>query len=59
MGLGTLTMVDAAAAEPDDHPVVVMETSLGPIVVELRPLPRRRSPSNNFLKYVDAAFSMV
>jgi len=55
VGLGTLTMVDAAAQDADNHPVVVMDTSLGPITIELD---RAKAPItvDNFLKYVDAGF---
>jgi len=55
VGLGTLTMVDAAAEGADDRPVVVMDTSLGPITIELD---RAKAPitADNFLKYVDAGF---
>ena len=49
-------VVDAGAAPADsDHPVVVLETTLGPITVELD---RAQAPTTveNFLKYVDAKF---
>jgi peptidyl-prolyl cis-trans isomerase A (cyclophilin A) len=57
VGLGTLTMVDAAPKDSDDHPVVVMETSLGPNPIEIE-LDRVKAPItvDNFLKYVDAGF---
>jgi len=55
VGLGTLTMVDAAPEDTDAHPVVVMDTSLGPITIELD---RAKAPITveNFLKYVDAGY---
>jgi peptidyl-prolyl cis-trans isomerase A (cyclophilin A) len=54
LGLLMLTAVDADAA-PDDNPVVVLETSKGPITIELD---RQRAPITveNFLKYVDEGF---
>ena len=53
LGLCVLPMVDAAAAAPDDKPVVVLDTTLGPITLELD---RAKAPItvDNFLKYVDA-----
>ena len=49
--------VDAARrqAAADDHPVVVLDTTLGPITIELD---RAKAPItvDNFLKYVDAGF---
>jgi len=55
-GLGAMMMTDpVAAAGPDDHPQVVLETSMGPITLELD---RTRAPITveNFLKYVDDGF---
>ncbi len=53
LSLCALTMADAAAA--DENPVVVMDTSMGPITIELN---RAKAPISvdNFLKYVDANF---
>jgi peptidyl-prolyl cis-trans isomerase A (cyclophilin A) len=55
LSLCALTMTDAAAAGPDDHPVVELDTSVGPITIELD---REKAPItvDNFLKYVDAHF---
>jgi cyclophilin family peptidyl-prolyl cis-trans isomerase len=53
-GLGLAT--GSAAAQADDkHPVVVIDTSMGAITVELDP---EKAPKTveNFLKYVDAKF---
>jgi len=49
-----LPMADADAADKD-HPVVVLDTSMGPITIELD---RAKAPISvdNFLKYVDAGF---
>lgn len=54
-GLCALAPADAAAAEGDDRPVVVLDTTLGPITVELD---RAKAPItvDNFLKYVDDGF---
>ena len=54
-GLYALTMADANAAGADDHPVVVFETTAGPITLELD---RAKAPItvDNFLKYVDDGF---
>jgi len=54
-GLGALMMTDASAAAADDHPQVVLETSKGPITLELD---RAKAPItvDNFLKYVDDGF---
>jgi peptidyl-prolyl cis-trans isomerase A (cyclophilin A) len=48
-------MTDAAAADADDRPLVVLDTTAGPITIELD---RARAPItvDNFLKYVDAGF---
>jgi len=53
LGLCALPMVDASAAPADDQPAVVLETTLGPITVELD---RAKAPTtvDNFLKYVDS-----
>ena len=53
-GLAALTMVDVAAAA-DDNPVVVLETTMGPVTIELD---RAKAPItvDNFLKYVDSGF---
>lgn len=55
LGLCVLSMTDAAAADPDNSPVVVLDTTLGPITLELD---RTRAPISvdNFLKYVDAGY---
>jgi len=55
IGLCALSMTDAAAADADDRPVVVLDTTAGPITPELD---RARAPITvyNFLKYVDAGF---
>jgi len=55
MGLGMLSMADAAAQDTDEHPVIVMDTSLGPITIELD---RAKAPItvDNFLKYVDSGY---
>jgi cyclophilin family peptidyl-prolyl cis-trans isomerase len=54
-GLCALALTGAAGADADDHPVVVLETSAGPIAVELD---RTKAPISvdNFLKYVDAGY---
>lgn len=53
-GVGFLWTVDASAAD-DDHPVVVLDTSAGPITLELD---RAKAPItvDNFLKYVDSGY---
>ena len=53
-GLFLMTAVDAGAAA-DEKPVVVMETSLGTITIELD---KEKAPITveNFLKYVDSGF---
>lgn len=54
IGLCALMMTDAAAAD-NDHPVVELDTTLGPIVLELD---GARAPETvaNFLQYVDDGF---
>jgi cyclophilin family peptidyl-prolyl cis-trans isomerase len=53
IGLCALPGAEAVAAPADDTPVVILETSLGPITLELD---RARAPMTveNFLRYVDA-----
>lgn len=53
LSLCALSMTEAAAA--DDNPVVVLDTSMGPITIELN---RAKAPITveNFLKYVDSGF---
>src|SRR4051794_7393193 len=53
LGLTVLAAVDANAA--DANPVVVLDTTAGPITIELD---QARAPVtvDNFLKYVDAKF---
>jgi len=55
VGLGALMFAGLAAAAEDDHPVVVIDTSMGAITVELD---RTKAPItvDNFLKYVDDGF---
>src|SRR3954468_3491785 len=55
LGLCALSMTGAAAADSDDRPVVILDTTAGPITLELD---RARAPItvDNFLKYVDAGF---
>ncbi len=50
-----LSSAPPAGAADDDHPVVVLDTTLGPITVELD---RAKAPISvdNFLKYVDKGF---
>ena len=54
LGLTVLTAVDASAAA-DENPVVVLETSMGSITIELD---KAKAPISveNFLKYVDGGF---
>src|SRR5512135_1651232 len=54
IGLCALMMTDAAAAD-EDHPVVELDTTLGPIVLELD---RAKAPITvaNFLQYVEDGF---
>jgi peptidyl-prolyl cis-trans isomerase A (cyclophilin A) len=55
LGLSAMMAADAAAADTDEHPVVVFDTTLGPISIELD---RAKAPItvDNFLKYVDSGF---
>ena len=55
LGLCALSMADASAADSADNPVVVLDTTAGPITLELD---RAKAPItvDNFLKYVDAGF---
>jgi peptidyl-prolyl cis-trans isomerase A (cyclophilin A) len=55
LGLCMTTTRAAVAADPADSPVVVLDTTAGPITVQLD---RARAPITveNFLKYVDAGF---
>src|SRR4051794_9637948 len=55
LGLCVLSMTDAAAADSDDRPVVVLDTTAGPITLELD---HTKAPItvDNFLKYVDSGF---
>src|SRR4051795_13270832 len=55
IGLCALSLADAAAADPDDRPQVVFDTTAGPITLELD---RAKAPItvDNFLKYVDSGF---
>jgi peptidyl-prolyl cis-trans isomerase A (cyclophilin A) len=55
LGLYALSLADAAAADPDDRPLVVLDTTAGPITLELD---RAKAPItvDNFLKYVDSGF---
>jgi peptidyl-prolyl cis-trans isomerase A (cyclophilin A) len=50
-----LLAAPAARSADDDHPVVVIDTSMGPITIELD---RAKAPItvDNFLKYVDMGF---
>jgi len=57
-GVSLILMSDGATAAPqgaDDKPVVVLDTTLGPITIELD---RAKAPISvaNFLKYVDKGF---
>ncbi len=54
-GLSMLSMAEASQGEADDKPVVVFETTAGPITLELD---RAKAPItvDNFLKYVDSGF---
>jgi len=56
LGVGAGVSVHAVTAQSDDkHPVVVLETSMGAITIELD---REKAPITveSFLKYVDAGF---
>jgi peptidyl-prolyl cis-trans isomerase A (cyclophilin A) len=55
MGLCVLSLAEAAAADIDDRPVVVFDTTAGPITLELD---RAKAPITveNFLAYVDSHF---
>jgi peptidyl-prolyl cis-trans isomerase A (cyclophilin A) len=55
LALCLLPMADAAGAEAADNPVVVLDTNMGPITIELD---RDKAPISveNFLKYVDSGF---
>ncbi len=58
LGLGaglTLGAGSAAAQADDKHPVVVLDTSMGEITIELDPEKAPRTVEN-FLKYVDDKF---
>lgn len=50
-----LAIAPVATAADDDHPVVVLDTTAGPITVELD---KKNAPisTENFLKYVDKGF---
>jgi peptidyl-prolyl cis-trans isomerase A (cyclophilin A) len=54
-GLCAVAVTGVAAADPADSPVVVIDTTAGPITVQLD---RARAPMtvDNFLKYVDSGF---
>lgn len=55
LGLSALAAMPAVTAAADDKPVVVIDTSMGKITVQLD---ARNAPitTENFLKYVDAKF---
>ncbi len=56
IGLSAFLSVLAISAQSDDkHPVVVLDTSFGPIAIELD---QEKAPisATNFLKYVDSGF---
>ena len=53
-GLLALSAVDAGAAA-DDKPVVVLDTTMGPITIELDPV-KAPASVDNFLKYVDSGY---
>ncbi len=53
--LSSFTTINARAADDDAHPQVVLDTSMGPITLELD---REKAPKtvDNFLKYVDSGY---
>jgi len=56
LGMGACMATDVGAAPADDkHPIVIIDTTAGPITVELDP---EKAPKTveNFLKYVDDKF---
>ena len=55
VGLVSFATADAGAAEPADKPVVVIDTTSGPITIELE---QAKAPITveNFLGYVDSGF---
>ena len=56
LAISALCLPRAVSAQADDkHPVVVLDTSMGPITIELD---KEKAPitAENFLKYVDAGF---
>jgi cyclophilin family peptidyl-prolyl cis-trans isomerase len=55
LGLCVLPMASALGADTENHPVVVLDTNLGTISIELD---RAKAPISvdNFLKYVDSGF---
>jgi peptidyl-prolyl cis-trans isomerase A (cyclophilin A) len=55
LGLCALSMTDVSAADSPDHPVVVLDTTAGPVTLELD---RTKAPItvDNFVKYVDAGY---
>jgi peptidyl-prolyl cis-trans isomerase A (cyclophilin A) len=55
LALGALSPAEATAAEADERPQVVFDTTAGPITLELD---RARAPItvDNFLRYVDSGF---
>lgn len=55
LGLCILPLASGAGAADDEHPVVVLDTTLGPITIELD---HAKAPLtvDNFLKYTDAGF---
>ena len=55
LGLLALNAAGAGAAPADEKPLVVIDTTLGPITVELDPA-KAPASVDNFLKYVDANF---
>lgn len=55
LGLCALTPGESAAAAADENPVVVLETSMGPITIELDPA-KAPITVDNFLKYAESGF---